>query len=64
MTLEVVGMQDVEVTMIMGHKKLDSVFKNVLYIPKIAKNIFSMSEGTSLGNFFEFDKISCVIKKD
>jgi hypothetical protein len=33
MMLKVVGMGDVEVTMIMGDKKLDSVFKNVLYIP-------------------------------
>jgi hypothetical protein len=64
MTLEIVGIGDVEVTMIVGQKKLDSVFKNVLYIPKIVKNIFSMSKGASLGNVFELGKISCVIKKD
>ncbi len=64
MTLEVVGMGDVEVTMIVGDKKLESVFQNVLYISKIAKNKISMSKGTSLNNVFEFDKIFCVIKKD
>jgi hypothetical protein len=31
-TLEVVGMGDIEITMIMEDKKLGSVFKNVLYI--------------------------------
>jgi hypothetical protein len=38
--LEVVGMGDVEITMIMGDKKFDSVFKNVLYILKILKIFF------------------------
>jgi hypothetical protein len=64
MTFEAVGMGDVEVTMIVGHKKLDSVFKNFLYIPKIAKFFFSVSKGVLLGIVFEFDKIFCVIKKD
>ncbi len=64
MMLKVVGMGDVEVTMIMGDKKLDSVFKNVLYIPQIAKNLFLVSKKTSLSNVFEFNKIFCVIKKD
>ncbi len=64
MILEAVGMGDVEVTMIVGHKKLDSVFKNVLYILKIVNFFFPVSKGVLLGNVFEFGKIFCVIKKD
>jgi len=39
-TLETIGMQDMEVTMTMGGKNIDNVFKDVLYTLKIAKNFF------------------------
>jgi len=48
----------------MGDKKLDSVFKNVLYILKIVKNLFLMNKGASLGYVLVFGKIYCVIKRD
>jgi hypothetical protein len=63
-TLEAVGMGNIEAITTIGNSKLDSVFKNVLYILKIVKNLFSMSKGALLGNVFVFGKISFVIKRD
>jgi len=53
-----------EVTMTMGEKNIDNVFKDVLYTFKIAKNYFLVSKGASLGNVFQFEKNFCNIKND
>jgi hypothetical protein len=48
-TLEVVGMGNLEVTMIMGDKNVNNIFKDiVLYIPKITKNLSFVNKGISL----------------
>jgi hypothetical protein len=57
-------MGNIEITMTMGDKKFDNVFKSVLYILKIVKNLLSMSKGDLLGNVFVFGKISRVVERD
>jgi len=48
-TLEVVGIGNLEVTMIMENKNDNSIFKdNVLYIPRITKNLSFVNKRTSL----------------
>jgi len=48
-TLEVVGMGNLEVTMIMENKNVNSIFKDiVLYIPRITKNLSFVNKKTSL----------------
>ncbi len=39
-TLEAIGMRDMEVTMTMGGKNIDNVFRDVLYTLKIYKIFF------------------------
>jgi hypothetical protein len=63
-TLEAIGMRDMEVTMTMRGKNIHNVFKDVLYIFKIAKKFFLVSKGASLGNVFQFEKNFCIIKND
>jgi hypothetical protein len=62
--LEAIDMGDMEVTMTMGGKNIDNVFKDVLYTLKIAMNLFFVSKGASLGNVFRFEKNFCIIKND
>jgi hypothetical protein len=48
-TLEVVGMGNLEVTMIMGDKNVNTIFKYiVLYIPRITKNLSFVNKRISL----------------
>ncbi len=44
-----------------GNKTIDGVLTNVLHVPGLAKNLFSVTKATTLGNIFEFGKKRCVI---
>lgn len=63
-TQEAISVWDMEVTMTMGGKNIDDVFKDVSYTLEIAKNISFVSKGASLGNVFQFEKNFCIIKND
>jgi hypothetical protein len=45
-----------------GGKKVQVVFTNVLYAPRLVKNLFSLKQVIFVGHTIEFEKIYCMIK--
>jgi hypothetical protein len=66
-TLEVIGMGNLEVTMLKGNKNVNSIVKDiVLYIPKITKNLSFVNKKTSMitsSNFVKTCASSSMIKR-
>jgi hypothetical protein len=59
---EAIGKGNMDVTMERGENIIRGAFTNVLHIPKIAKNLFSMIKATSQGHTFEFQNNPCTLK--
>jgi hypothetical protein len=56
------GKGNTNVSMTVGENTLPKVFTNVLHVPGIAKNLFSMSKVISPSYIFEFRNNKCIVK--
>ncbi len=62
-TISIIG--DVEINMSVGNEIIDGIFKDALYVPKIAKNLLLRWElhleiSSKLVNFFNNDQLKIV----
>jgi hypothetical protein len=59
---EAIGKGNMDVTMEIGENVVRKTFIDVLHVPRIVKNLFSMSKVISQGHMFEFWNKSCTLK--